>query len=88
MNTEEARFWIQIAVYVIGGFTFVGLNAFYVGQVVSKFATKDELKEARKDLEDKFVCKNVCKVLHEQADKTMDRLEKKVDEILNFLRKQ
>lgn len=37
------EFWIQIIVYVVGGFVFVAINAFRVGQMEARLATKEEL---------------------------------------------
>jgi tRNA A37 threonylcarbamoyladenosine synthetase subunit TsaC/SUA5/YrdC len=33
----------------------------------------------KKDMKEDFVCKNVCKILHDQNDKNFERVEAKVD---------
>lgn len=38
-----------------------------------------KMKEERKDMASDFVCKNVCKILHDQNDKNFERVEAKVD---------
>lgn len=39
------EFWVQIAVYVIGGLVFVAINSFKLGQLEAKLATKEELRD-------------------------------------------
>lgn len=39
------EFWIQIMVYVVGGIVFIAVNAYKVGLLESRLATKVELKE-------------------------------------------
>ena len=56
-------------------------------KVARNYSRLDEYKdfiEAKitlqaKDLKEDFVCKNVCKILHEQNDKNFERVEAKVD---------
>jgi hypothetical protein len=38
-----------------------------------------KIEKQGKDLKDDFVCKNVCKILHDQNDKNFERVEAKVD---------
>lgn len=38
-----------------------------------------KMEKQAKDLKDDFVCKNVCKILHDQNDKNFERVEAKVD---------
>lgn len=38
-----------------------------------------KVENAKKDMKEDFVCKNVCKILHDQNDKNFERVEAKVD---------
>lgn len=38
-----------------------------------------KIEKGQSSLKDDFVCKNVCKILHEQNDKNFERVEAKVD---------
>lgn len=48
MNFSD-EFWFQIATYIVGGFVFVAINAFKIGQLEAKLATKEELREKVKE---------------------------------------
>lgn len=84
MNQETI---VLIISYIIGGFVFVGINAFVVGRYVSGLATKEELKEKVKERDAKlkeqgdwvnrdFVRKDIC----QQAHHFMDREAARKDE--------
>ena len=50
------EFWLQIGVYVIGGVVFVAINAYRVGLLEARLATKEELREKVKE-RDGIVCR-------------------------------
>lgn len=85
MNLSH-EFWIQIICNVIGLVVFVAVNAFKIGQLESKLATKEEVKgkvdriydrfdEFKSHSENHFVRKDMCGQLHVTTKEEVRKLD-------------
>jgi hypothetical protein len=72
----------------VGGIlmTIIGICGFVLGNNNSTNNTKSRffqrLDEVKKDIEDKFVQKNVCEMQHKYTNEKLESIEKKVDKLL------
>ena len=80
MTAEIISLIIVIVVNLVG-------VAWMLRDALAKEREKTDLKIKASETEMKadFVCKNVCKVLHEVDERDKNRLEKKIDSILEKL---
>ena len=74
---------IAALAFLFGGAGAVWNLRGYIDKVIvgERKECEANLEATKKEMKDDFVCKNVCKILHEQGEKTTDRIERKLDEI-------
>jgi len=74
--------WQMIGVFVAVVVNLIGVAWMLRDSLAKEREKTDEkIKLSEKTMKDDFVCKNVCKILHEVAERDTSRLEKKVDSL-------
>lgn len=92
------EFWLQVAIYLIGGASAVVAVAFRIGQIEARFATKQDLLDKVRERNDKidrvyerftdYVRRDMCAQVHTTSTAEMKRIDEEYKQYRHEMRNQ